>query len=187
MRLFVAVNLPEAERAAVWRAAAPLRDAGLPVRWVAEGALHITIKFLGEVDADLAAPIGAALIEAVRNVRAFELSLGAFGAFPSLERPGVLWFGVDHPALELLANDVQQAVGPFGFAPTLKPFHPHLTLGRAERDARPSDFEELGTLAAGVEYAGLMRIDGVDLMQSVLGPGGPTYSVLHRAALVGDT
>jgi 2'-5' RNA ligase len=187
VRLFVAVNLPAEERAAVWRAAAPLRSAGLPVRWVAEPALHITLKFLGDVEEDVAGPLGVALSDAVAGARPFQLSLSGFGAFPSLERPGVLWLGIErHPALELLANDVAGAVGRFGFTPQLKPFHPHLTLGRAERDAQPSDFADLGTLAVEVEYAGLMRIESVDLMQSTLGRGGPTYTVLHRALLAGD-
>lgn len=184
MRLFVAVNLPPEERSAAFRAAAPLRDARLPVRWVAEQGLHITLKFLGEVDRGLVGALGSALSDAVGGARPFEIWLGGFGAFPSLTRPRVLWFGIErHPALELLANDVEHAVGPFGFAPELKPFQPHLTLGRAARAARPSDFRSLGTLAAEVEYAGVMRVESVDLMQSTLGRGGPTYTVVHRAPL----
>ncbi|MDP3775338.1 MAG: RNA 2',3'-cyclic phosphodiesterase [Gemmatimonadales bacterium] len=184
MRLFVAVNLPAEEQAAVWSAAAPLRDAGLPVRWVAESALHITLKFLGEVDEVVAGALGPALSDAVGAARPFDLGLGGFGAFPSMAHPRVLWFGIErHPALELLANDVESAVGRFGFAPELKPFNPHLTLGRAEKDARQADFRVLGTPAAEVEYSGVMRVEAVDLMRSTLGRGAPAYTALHRAPL----
>ncbi|OGT93710.1 MAG: 2'-5' RNA ligase [Gemmatimonadetes bacterium GWC2_71_9] len=184
MRLFVAVNLPAQTRHAAWEAAAPLRAAGLPVRWVADEAIHITLKFLGEVDEPLVPDIAAVLSTAVREVRAFELGLGGCGAFPDQHRPRVLWLGIEqHPALELLANDVERALAPFGFESELRPFQPHLTLGRAEKRARPGDFRGLDKLVARVEFAAVMPVASVDLMQSVLGRGGPTYTVLHRAVL----
>jgi 2'-5' RNA ligase len=186
MRLFVAVNLPATARHSAAQAAAPLLVADLPVNWVGEDGLHITLKFLGEVDESRAAPIGAALSTAVAQVRPFELGLGGFGAFPDLERPRVLWFGVErHPALELLANDVEKAVGPFGFAPELRPFQPHLTLGRARRDARPAAFRDLGDLARDVEWEVVVPVESVDLMESTLGAAGASYRIVHRAALGG--
>lgn len=184
MRLFVAVNLPAATRRAAWEAAAPLRAALLPMRWVAEPAIHITLKFLGEVDEPLVPDIAAALDAAVREVRAFELALGGCGAFPDQHRPRVLWLGIaQHSALELLANDVERALSAFGFESELRPFQPHLTLGRAEKRARPGDFRGLDKLVARVEFAAVMPVESVDLMHSVLGREGPTYAVLHRAVL----
>jgi 2'-5' RNA ligase len=184
--LFVAVNLPAAERRAAHEAAAALRRARLPVKWVAEEAVHVTLRFLGEVDEDRAAPIGDALAAAVRSARPFGLALGGVGAFPSLARPRVLWLGVErHPALELLANDVEQALMTLDFEPELRPFHPHLTLGRAERGARPAAFADLERLASGIAYQGSTLIESVDLMRSVLGPRGATYTVLSRASLGG--
>jgi 2'-5' RNA ligase len=101
-----------------------------------------------------------------------------------LSRPRVLWLGVErHPALELLANDVERALGDFGFAPELRPFSPHLTVGRAKKDARPAGFRGLDTLARRVEYAATIPVEHVDLMQSILGPSGPSYRVAHRADL----
>jgi 2'-5' RNA ligase len=187
MRLFVAVNLPAAARRSAATAAAPLFAASLPVKWVGEDGLHITLKFLGEVDEALADPIGAALGAAVTAVRPFELGLGGFGAFPDLSRPRVLWFGVErHPALELLANDVEKALGPFGFPPELRPFQPHLTLGRAKREARPGAFRALSELARDVAWETVIRVESVDLMQSTLTPAGARYGVVHRAVLGGE-
>ncbi len=187
MRLFVAVNLPAAERKAAYEAAAPLRAARLPVKWVAEDAMHVTLRFLGEVGGDRVKPIGDALTAAVRPARSFDLGFGGIGAFPSLARPRVLWIGVDrHPALELLANDVEKALMALDFEPELRPFHPHLTLGRAERSARPAAFAGLERIATEIAWQGATVVDGVDLMQSVLGPKGPTYTVLSRAALGGS-
>jgi len=186
VRLFVAVNLPAAERRAAYEAAAPLRDARLPFKWVAEDSIHVTLRFLGEVEEARARPIGEALAAAVRPARPFDVTLGGVGAFPSLARPRVVWMGVErHPALELLANDVEKALMALAFEPELRPFHPHLTLGRAERSARPAALSGLEHLAAAIEYQGAIVVESVDLMQSVLTPKGATYTVLSRAALSG--
>jgi 2'-5' RNA ligase len=186
MRLFVAVNLPRSERRAAFGATRRLRAGHLPVRWVAEDALHITLKFLGEVDGGRIEAIGAALAGAVRAARPFEVALGGFGVFPDHQRPRVFWLGVEHhPALELLANDVELAMGALGFDSELKPFQPHLTIGRARKDAKPSAFHDLEALTADLDYAAVLRVESVDLMQSTLGPQGPSYRVVHRAPLAG--
>lgn len=186
MRLFVAVNLPAAERRAAYEAAAPLRVARLPVKWIGEDSIHITLRFLGEVEAEKVTPIAEGLAAAVRSARPFGVGLGGVGGFPSLARPRVVWIGVErHPALELLANDVEKALMALDFEPELRPFHPHLTLGRSERSARPAAFAKFEQLAASIAYQGTTMVETVDLMQSVLGPKGATYTVLTRAALSG--
>ena len=186
MRLFVAVNLPAEERRRAWAAAAPLRSASLPVRWVSEEALHLTLRFLGEVAEEQSGPIAEALAAAVRRggARPFPLALGGVGAFPDVARPRVVWLGAErHPALELLANDVENALRAFAFEPELRPFNPHLTLGRVERGARPAAFRDFARLAAAVGYEGVITVESVDLMHSTLGPSGASYRVLARAPL----
>lgn len=186
MRLFVAVNLPAAERRAVWAAVRPLRDGGFPVKWVAEEALHLTIKFLGEVDEGLASAIGGALDEAVKCVRPFDLGIGGCGYFPDARRPRVVWIGIErHPALELLANDVERALSPLGFQSELKPFKPHLTIGRGRKDAKPAALAPLAATTSTVEYSSVFRVESVDLMHSTLLPAGPQYRVLNRSVLAG--
>ncbi len=186
MRLFVAVNLPPGERRAAYAATRHLRAGHLPVKWVAEDALHITLKFLGEVGEERTAGIAAALTDAVRAVRPFEVALGGFGVFPDHQRPRVFWLGVEaHPALELLANDVERAMGGLGFESELRPFQPHLTIGRTRKDAHASAFRDLAVLTADLDYAAVLRVESVDLMESTLGPQGPSYRVVHRARLAG--
>ena len=184
MRLFVAVNLPPDERRRAWEAAQPLRAAHLPVRWAAEDTLHLTLKFLGDVEDERAGPIGDALARAVQAVRPFAVGLGGVGAFPSASKPRVVWLGMErHPALELLANDVELALMGLSFEPELRPFTPHVTLGRAERSARPAALRTFAELAAKIDYQGSTSVESVDLMRSVLGPQGATYSVVSRAPL----
>ena len=187
MRLFVAVNLPAETRRSAHAATAALRESLLPVRWVEEDALHLTLKFLGEVGAERSGPIGEALKDAVRTVRPFELGLGGLGAFPDSARPRVFWLGVErHPALELLANDVERALRPLGFESELKPFQPHLTLGRARRNARPADLSGWTAAAAGVEFESVVPVESVDLMESSQGRNGPSYRIMQRAVLGRD-
>ena len=182
----MAVNLPAEERRAVRDAAEPLRAAGSPVRWAAEPDLHITLRFLGEVDEALAAPIGAAVAAAVRGAKPFDLGLGGFGAFPDWAGPRVLWVGVErHPALELLAHDVEGALRPFGFEPELRPFRPHLTIGRVPRDAAAEAVKGLESVGASLDYAGIIPVEALDLMVSRHGSSGPRYRSLHHAALAG--
>ena len=184
MRLFVAVNLPEATRRSARAATKTLRESRLPVKWVDEDALHVTLKFLGEVAKTELDTIGRALTDAVRTVKPFDLGLGGLGAFPDSERPRVFWLGVErHPALELLANDVERALAPLGYESELKPFQPHVTLGRAKKMARPKGLADWAEVAAGVEFADVVPIESVDLMESVTGRSGPTYRLVHRAPL----
>jgi RNA 2',3'-cyclic 3'-phosphodiesterase len=186
VRLFVAVNLPEEVRRLAHEAAAPLRAAGWPVRWVPAASLHLTLKFLGEVAAEREQPVAAALDASVASARPFDIGLGGVGAFPGLGRPRVIWMGVEaHPALELLANDVQRALAPFGFEAELRPFQPHFSLGRVRQGAQPGAFATLGRLAGEVVWEGVAPVESVDLMASVLGPGGAAYEVRHRSFLEG--
>ena len=186
MRLFLAINLPAAERARIQDAAAPLRRARLPVRWVDADALHLTLKFLGEVpDARKDAIVEAADAVAAR-FPALRLELGGLGAFPGLRNPRVVWVGVEAPpALGGLAVEVDGAMAALGFPREARPFSPHLTLGRAERDARPADFRALGDLAADFAYTASVEARSVDLMRSHLSPRGARYERLHAAILSG--
>jgi 2'-5' RNA ligase len=186
VRLFVAVNLPERERRAAYEATAPLRHGDLPVKWVQAASLHVTLKFLGDAAPDRADEIAAALDAAVGAARPFEVGLGGVGAFPSMARPRVVWLGVEsHPALELLANDVEKALQAFGFEAELRPFQPHITLGRAKQGAKPAAFGKLETLAGRVAYGGIAPVRSVDLMESELRPEGAVYRVRHPAFLNG--
>ena len=188
MRLFVAVNLPEDTRRSALAATRTLRESRLPVKWLDQDALHVTLKFLGEVEKQGVEAIGRALTDAVRAVKPFDLGLGGLGAFPDSERPRVFWLGVEHhPALELLANDVERALSPLGYLSELKPFQPHVTLGRAKKTARPKSLAAWPEISSGVEFADVVPVESVDLMESVTGRSGPSYRLVHASPLARRT
>jgi 2'-5' RNA ligase len=112
------------------------------------------------------------------------LQITGFGAFPDYHRPRVLWAGVTpDPGLELLQHGVEQAFAPLGFPTEARAFRPHVTLGRAARDARPRDFTGLEAILAGTDFDETVTVAEVDLMQSTLKPDGPVYQVKYHGRL----
>lgn len=175
-RLFVALRFPEETRREVWRAAAPLREADANVRWTPERQLHLTLRFLGEVAESRIGPIEAALAVPGAAARPFELAFGEVGAFPSLDRPRVLWVGVDGgPELPAVHESVQEALGEVGFEPEERAFRPHVTLGRVRTRGRVPP--ALAEAAEGVAVDARCEIGALHLMRSRLGPDGARHDV----------
>ncbi|MBI4420745.1 MAG: RNA 2',3'-cyclic phosphodiesterase [Gemmatimonadetes bacterium] len=183
MRLFIAVNFPDTLRQGVWEATATLRAADFPVKWVEPEGVHLTLKFLGEVAPERRDAIVSALRGAAEGTRRFVLAVSGFGAFPSPERPRVIWVGCERlPALELLQHRVEQALERLGFPLEGRAFRPHLTLGRVKQGARPPSFNRLESLLEGLDYVGESEVGSVDLMESRLGPHGARYEVADSVA-----
>lgn len=178
-------------RQALWDALAPLRErpTRLPVKWVRPENIHLSLKFLGDVEDAREPALRTALKEAAGSgaeARPLTVHIEGFGAFPDYHRPRVLWAGVaPDPALELLQHGVEQAFAPLGFPTEARAFRPHVTLGRAGRggDARPRDFAGLADALAGLEFATTVTVADVDLMQSTLQSNGPVYEMKHHERL----
>lgn len=187
MRLFVALNFPTAVRDGLWRAVAPVRALDLPVKWVQPEGLHLTLKFLGDVDDATEDVVRAALVRAAGGgptPRAVTLSLQGFGVFPDAGRPRVFWAGIDaESALELLQHRVERELEPLGFPLEGRPFRPHVTLGRAGRDARPGVLAPAATALEALAFAETVAVETIDLMRSTLQRGGAVYDVRHRERL----
>jgi 2'-5' RNA ligase len=184
VRLFVAVNLPPDVRVGMWAAAEPARRGSAPVRWVAADGIHVTLKFLGEVADERMEELRQALVRAAAGIRSFTLTLTPGGVFPAPSRPRVFWAGLDaDPQLELLQHGVEREFAPLGFPTEARAFHPHVTLGRAERDAGPADLRRAAERLAAVPFAGTVLVETVDLMRSTLSPRGARYEAVHRVAL----
>ncbi len=96
----------------------------------------------------------------------------------------MVWVGIaPEPGLEILQHRVEQEFAPLGFPSEGRPFRPHVTLGRARREARPRDFAGLEPALARLEFAQTAVVSGLDLMQSTLGSGGAVYNVRHSERL----
>lgn len=182
-RLFVAVHLPPNLVSGVTRVQEELRRSRADVKWVEEENLHLTLKFLGEVPVGR---VGAAreALAAVGGVAPFRIGLRGVGAFPGRGNPRVVWAGLSEGAAEFvrLAAAVDRELVRRGFPPEKRPASPHLTIGRVRG---PSNAEALRRAMEGVGSVdlGSFRCEETRLYRSVLGPGGPAYTVLEAAPL----
>lgn len=182
MRLFVAVDLDAAARAAVAgeqhriRAAAAGGSPGGFVRWVKPEHLHITLVFLGEVSEPPLNAVIAAYAEPA-SLAAFDLVFEGIGAFPPRGSPRALWIGVGDGVEQLL--ELQRAMEAraraLGLQIDARPFSPHLTIGRW-KESRPSDRRRLVADGAGRGApVARVRVGRATLYESRLGSSGPTY------------
>lgn len=182
MRVFFAVVPPRPVREAVELIRDPLKEAAPGGRWVHPSLWHLTLKFLGEVEDDLVPAIGDLAAEIVARHVSFELSLRNLGMFPNAERPKVLWVGTEDGAEEIaaIARDLDEGLDGLGFEPEGKPYRAHLTIARF-RD--PHEAGELASMIGPSDEIGRFEVEEIVLMQSVLRPRGPDYSVLEKLPL----
>lgn len=186
MRLFIAVNLPKEERDGIHAAARRLRERGLPVRWIDPDDYHLTLKFLGEVRPDRVDQMGSILGRVAAGSPSFSANLTGFGAFPTVRRPRVLWVGIEPtPALRCLKQDVEWALSNVGLERETRAFHPHLTLGRVERENGAGAFRGLDELMAELTYTRSIPVNSVELMRSQTSRKGPAYTVVSSHPLAG--
>jgi RNA 2',3'-cyclic 3'-phosphodiesterase len=179
--MFLALNIDKAVRAGLHRALEPLRMRGWTVRWTDPASLHLTLRFLGDVDGTDVQRIEESLRAAVAQHGPQRLEISGFGAFPSLRRATTLWVGVAaDPALMALHRDVDLAVSRLGYGRDSRPFRPHITVGRLQGGARPLDIERS---AGDYEYSQVVEVETMDLMRSHLHPDGASYEVLLRLEL----
>src|SRR6266404_654137 len=139
MRAFVAIDLPEGIRAALGQKQAELRASlahEVParpsrdpdIRWTRPEGIHLTLKFLGEVQ-DAAVKQVTEVLSSFGPLAPFTVELKGFGFFPGPSRPRVLWAGVKAPPdLARLAGRIEEKMEKLGYAREHREFNPHLTL-----------------------------------------------------------
>ena len=156
-----------------------------PVSWTPERNLHITLKFLGEIDPGRVGEICSLLGRTGECVSPFEFSVGEPGGFPTLRAPRVLWIGIREP-LELvgkLQENMENVLSGAGFPREERPFHPHITVGRV-RDRVPPGWGEEYAKALSGKKSGVVGVKSFQLYESRLAPGGALYHVLGDVQLL---
>lgn len=181
-RLFVAVDIDEATRAQVERIAAVVRTAVEPhakASWVRPDRMHLTLHFLGDVDAAMEDRVRDALAHPLPDA-AFAITFDRLGFFPARGSPRVLWLGI-RDGLEPLRRVHHALAERLGIKPDRDgPYTPHLTLARVRDRISRARLGEIGRIQAS---AGPSTIDRVTLYESRLSPAGPTYLPLAAAHL----
>ena len=134
-RIFLALNFSVAVTRKiaeeVERLKPAMHDAGYRVAWVPAANLHLTLRFLGSVGEELIEGVTGACRKVAARHQPIEARAAGVGAFPSAQKPGVLWVGVEAPAaLSALQREIEAAMVELGFEPEERAYHPHVTVGR---------------------------------------------------------
>ena len=188
IRSFIAVELPGELKLELTRLQDRLKSGSqAPVKWVDANSIHLTLKFLGNIDRPMADKITSALGEAVRGINPFRLALGRTGVFPNERRVQVIWVGLigDVERLSHLQRRVESNLVHLGFAKETRPFTPHLTLARLRDRATPDERQRLGQIIVRTDTPSGhgFEVDSIHLMRSQLTSEGAVYSRISSIAL----
>jgi RNA 2',3'-cyclic 3'-phosphodiesterase len=184
VRLFVAVDPSEAVRATLAAAVRSGREIAPNARWVDPASIHLTLFFLGEVEAPEARAIEPALVRAASSHAGFELAFGKAGVFDSRGVPRILWVGVSRGERDLVAlqADVSRELGAAGFSADERAYSPHLTLARAGNSRGDRALGDARRTLGDAGF-GATHVAEIVLYESHLGRGPARYEARARVPL----
>ena len=189
VRAFIAINLPEDIVQRLVHQIQIIKDL-VPhgvIRWVRKDNIHLTLKFLGNVTLADIENISASMHLLVEKHNPFDFEVTSFGCFPDIKSPHTLWIDVREPsgALLSLQSSVEEVLEGHGFSRERRRFHPHLTIGRVNRNIQRTDRSELNQSLTQVKvgHIGIVHVNEIGLMRSDLRPSGAVYSQLSMASL----
>ena len=184
IRAFVAISFPESVLLSCQLLVGYLKRLELNARFPRKEAIHLTLKFLGNIYEDQVFDIARGLEITVQELNSFALEVRGIGVFPSLAKPKVVWAGLrDCDVLVEMQRQIEGILEDLGFAREKRPFHPHLTLARLRSE------KNIGALARYIEEAGpgerlgTAMVTQIHLFKSVLKSQGAEYHKLATAKL----
>lgn len=189
IRVFIALDIPNSARSSLSGAIDRLRVA-IPrgVRWVDPQGIHLTLKFLGNIDPGRTDGILESMCRVAQDASTFSLRLAGLGVFPNQRQPRVLWAGVegDLDSLAGIQSGVEEDMSEQGFTRERRGFNPHLTIGRVRDRVSVSDRHQIGTSVAlsSLEPTEPWLAESMYLVQSTLTPDGAVYNILGSAPLI---
>ena len=187
MRTFIAITLTQEAKEFLAEVQSELKKSAADIKWVETKNIHLTLKFLGEIDQTQLQEIIRIIAEITQETNQFQVQLSSLGAFPSLRSPKVIWAGIEQGEKETkeiflaLENKLKQ----IGFEKEKRGFSSHITLGRVRTE------KNLPKLIKALEFAGTslgknrhnFSVKNITLFLSRLSPQGPDYTVLKESAL----
>lgn len=184
MRTFIAIALPEQIKDTLAALEQELKKTNADVKWVTPENIHLTLKFLGEIDEKKLEKIKLILDETAKDRPGFLLGLSGVGAFPKINSPRVIWAGVSKGEAEVrqIAGELEEKIASVGIAKEKRPFSGHITIGRTRSSLNQEK------LVKGLEnLAGFLNqefpVNKITLFKSTLTPLGPNYEILKETAL----
>jgi 2'-5' RNA ligase len=188
IRCFVAIELPEGLKLELAKLQSQLKMASrASVKWVDTKGIHLTLKFLGNVEASRIPTIVEAVAQARQGIAPFHLEVAGTGVFPGQKQPRVVWVGLrgDVQTLLRLQERLEAALVPLGFASESRSFTPHITLGRVRPEGQAAEKQNLAQaiISTTFEATTPLEVKAVNLIKSQLTPSGAIYTRLAEIKL----
>ena len=183
IRCFIAIELPDRIKDGLRQLESALR-ANDPsrARWVDPDGIHLTLKFLGNVETARLQSVTGKMNEAAQTTDPFRLGIQELGAFPNLRRVQVVWVGIKGALerLQALQKALEAGMAEIGFPAENRPFTPHLTLSRLRETATTEQRQALGEFISElkIETDLMFEVNSFSLMRSQLTSDGAVYSQL---------
>ena len=178
IRTFVSVSVPKEIVNIQSMLKSTVEPKGVKVRWVMNGKMHLTLKFLGNTTQGSIDNLNEALFNAVKSAKVINLSISGTGAFPVKGRPNVLWLGIkgDIDELKQLTVNINNSLDPLGFITEKRDFLPHVTIARIKSNQKkiPNISNYLNTTFTELP----MKIVKISLVQSESFSKGTFYTIL---------
>ncbi|MDP3731918.1 MAG: RNA 2',3'-cyclic phosphodiesterase [Candidatus Omnitrophota bacterium] len=186
MRTFIAIELPEEIKGYLRRLQDDLKATQADVKWVAPENIHLTLKFLGEVDDKKLEKVNKIIDDTAKEKNRFQMRISSLGAFPKIDFPRVIWVGVDIGDKEVkgIAEELEDKIAQTGIPKEDRPFSSHITIGRTRsslnREKLVQDLKNNAELdARKLEF----YVTKITLFKSTLTPRGPIYEALKETNL----
>lgn len=183
MRAFIAAELNEEIKERLRSLQDGLKEARADVKWVEPGNIHLTLKFLGEVEENKIPGITRALNELCPGIRPFNIALSGLGAFPGLRFPRVVWIGLKdgNEQLTALANLIENSLTALKLPKEKRGFSAHCTLGRVRSGVNTGLLAKKISEIPCPEFR--QDIKSISLFKSTLGRAGAVYEKLSEINL----
>ena len=190
IRSFIAIPVPDCGIRVLQDAVGRLDlELGKTVRWVRPEGIHLTLKFMGDIEPEIVERVLEALPPAAARFSPFELAISGLGVFPNAQRPRVLWAGVQGgiETLSRLQQAVDDAVENIGLPKEDRRFSPHLTLGRVRREVSGGQLRKIGDVMTARELpeSPSWTADTVNLMRTEPDPSGSRHYLVGSARIGG--
>ncbi len=186
MRTFIAIELPQEIKDFLGRLQTELKATNADVKWVAAENIHLTLKFLGEIDEKKLEKIMEIMQDTAKEINKFQIRISSLGAFPKTDFPRVIWVGIENGDKEVkgIAKELEEKIAKTGIPKEDRPFSSHITIGRTRSTLNREKL--VGYLKNKTDLGGEkleFYATKVTLFKSNLTPKGPIYEVLKEASL----
>jgi 2'-5' RNA ligase len=183
LRSFIAIELPETVKSAFAELQGELKKTGADIRWVKPENIHLTLKFLGDIEEESTGSIIHVIKGTCSRFEPLTLEIRGVGVFPNAKSPRVIWAGVNcNTALAEIRNSIEEGLSSLGFDRDNRKFSPHLTLGRFRSSQGRRSLMDMAGQLTDRSY-GIIHAGSIDLIKSELGPGGAKHTKIAEVLL----